>query len=113
MIRFFASQNAVGFFSVTFFVTYLSEPVEGAKILIDGKEYETNSSGEVTVRLKAGTYAYTATHPSYDPLEITLREEWDIEPFMLYEDTILYEDTVLADNVYVKLNHRKISLINY
>ena len=61
-------------FTVTFVVTdnATTNPIAGAEVDIDGNILTTDASGEATIDLVDGTYAYNVTATNYDPVTSTV-----------------------------------------
>ena len=53
-------------YSVTFTVTDGTNPIQGASIVINSQTATTNASGEASIKLANGSYAYTITLNQYE-----------------------------------------------
>jgi hypothetical protein len=56
-------------YNVTFVVTHLGEPVEGASVTLGTNTQITPENGTVVFQKTNGTYNYTVTHPDYGTVE--------------------------------------------
>ena len=82
-------------FMVTFQVSDGEAPVEGALISIDGNELTTDDTGEASVELDNGNYAYTITAEGY----MDSYGEVTIDGSDVTEDAVLTEGYAVTFNV--------------